>query len=532
MRARIILLSLLMTASGALAQNPSLSSAPLVTIGGPRDDRARVAQLLGQRASHGWLIRSSSADFRRTRNDSVSLLRRCTPDLTVLEPQLDLTWSSAIPFERNDGGVWAGRGLTTHLLAGLRVDCGALRIQIAPDLWFAQNKAFGFVGNLKPGRSGFAYPYFVDGLSADVPTRMGAKSLLVVDPGQSMLEIDAGPVTVGAATESEWWGPGIRNALVLSNHAAGIPRVYARPREPLRTRIGVLDARWFAGALMESPWFDFNPENDLRAASGAVVTLAIAADTNLSIGASRVVFSPISDLGSLHVRALDVFARWGTGVDVRDIAANGFAADQLASVFARWVFPESGFETYAELATVDLSSPSTGHTLGVQWVSSAVDPWRIHAELTNLEQRTPRREIAPPTFYGSPTVEQGFTNRGQVIGAMIGPGSSSQWVAVDRLKPRSSAGVFAGRVRWNNDAFYRSPNGRSVWAHDVSLFAGFRGLFDVAGVSLWAELVGEHRLNYQFQSSNGGYDTDDTFDVRNLTLRMALERQPRHRSTR
>jgi hypothetical protein len=334
-------------------------------------------------------------------------------------------------------------------------------------------------------------------------------------------------VTVGAGTESEWWGPGIRNALVMSNHAAGIPRVYLRPRGALRTKAGLLDARWFAGILVESPWFDFDADNDLRAASGAVVTLAIAADTNLSIGMSRVVFTPIADLGSLHLRALDVFSRWGSGGDIRDATANGYSADQIASVFARWVFPESGFETYGEWATMDIESLSFGHTLGVQWASDPLDPWRIQAELTNLEQRTPRREVAPPTFYGSPTVAQGFTNRGQTIGAMIGPGSSSQWVAVDRLKARSSMGVFAGRVRWNNDAYYRAPNGRSVWAHDVSVYAGLRGLFDVAGVSLWSELIAEHRFNFQFQSATGGFDTDDTFDVTNLTLRVALERRRR-----
>lgn len=521
------MLSLLLTAPCALAQNRSLPIAPLVTIGGVPEDRARIATLTGERASSGWLVRSSSSDFR---NESTAWRwrpRRCEPKVALIEPQLDLNWSSALPVERNDGAVWSGRGLTSHLLAGARIDCGALRIQLAPDLWFAQNSPFAFVGNLKPGRSGFAHPYFVDGLSADLPTRMGARSLLVVDPGQSMLEIDAGPVTAGAGTESEWWGPGIRNALVMSNHAAGIPRIYARPRNALRTKLGVLDGRWFIGALVESPWFDFDEKNDLRAASGAVITLAIAADTNLSIGLSRVVFTPISDLGSLHLRALDAFTRWGSSLDVRDAAANAYSADQIASVFARWVFPESGFETYGEWATMDLNAFSFGHTLGVQWVSAPQNPWRIQAELTNLEQRTERPDVAPPTFYGSPTVAQGFTNRGQTIGAMIGPGSSSQWVAVDRFRAASSAGVFAGRIRWNNDAFYRSPNGRSVWAHDVSVYAGLRGSRNVSGVALRTELIAEHRFNYQFQSSNGGYDTDDTFDVDNLTIRVALERQRR-----
>lgn len=448
----------------------------------------------------------------------------------MLEPQGDFTWSSALPFERNDGAVWAGRGLTIHATGGVRASCGPLRIQLAPDLWFAQNRDFAFVGFLRADRSGFAHPYLIDDLSADIPTRPGGASVFAIDPGQSAIELDAGPVTIAATTQSEWWGPAIRNAIVMSNHAAGIPRLTLQPRAPVRTSFGILDARWILGMLVESPYFDFDDENDVRAVSGAVLTLGLAADTNLSVGVARVVFSSVTGVSSLPARALDVFVRWG---DAGDGAPDGFASQQLTSIFGRWVFPGSGFEAYGEWARVRLSpffrggDPfSDGHTLGVQWVGeSGTAAWRILSEFTNLERRRPQRHFAPLAFYTSAAVPQGFTQRGQSIGAMIGPGASSQWMAVDRLEANDrSAGVFAGRVRWANDAYFRSPNGRGVWSHDVSLFGGGRTTFAMGQLSATAELTGEQRLNYHFQSPSGGSGEDRLYDVRNLTLRIAVQR--------
>ena len=106
---------------------------------------------------------------------------------------------------------------------------------------------------------------------------------------------------------------------------------------------------------------------------------------------------------------------------------------------------------------------------------------------------------------------------------MIGPGSSAQWLAVDRLTPRWQLGGFVGRVRWQNDAYYKAPTGRGNWAHDVSLLAGLRGLVEMQNASVVAEVATERRMNYLFQSSTVGYAWDDTFDVNNLLLRIRLE---------
>ena len=65
-----------------------------------------------------------------------------------------------------------------------------------------------------------------------------------MQPGQSSISAVIGPIEVGWSTEAEWWGPGIRNALVMSNNAAGIPKYFLGTPRPIRTPAGALSARW------------------------------------------------------------------------------------------------------------------------------------------------------------------------------------------------------------------------------------------------------------------------------------------------
>jgi hypothetical protein len=425
-------------------------------------------------------------------------------------------------------------------MAGVRAECGAIRVQLAPEFWYAQNRRFALVAIQVAGQSGFTNPFFSGrGWTADYPLRFGNQPLFVIDPGQTMIEADVRPVTVGVSTESQWWGPGLRNGLLLSNHAAGFPNAYVRTAKPVKTPLGLVEARWMVGALTESRFYDFAPANDLRSISGLIVSLQTRADSNLTIGAARVVYAPIGTAMALPARFLDAVARWGESADVR-LAQEGRGADQLASLFARWLFPESGFEAYGEWARMILPSSlrsfvlspqfSQGYTLGLQWLGALPTErtaWRAQAEITDLEQPFVTRAVVPPTFYVSPTVGQGYTERGQMIGARIGPGSSSQFAAVDRLGRAGRVGVFLERVRWANDAFFLAPTGLSVWAHDVSLIAGVRAGRNTGAFELAVELIAERRLNYLFQNAKVGFDEDATFDARNLSLRFSLEPRAR-----
>jgi len=204
------------------------------------------------------------------------------------------------------------------------------------------------------------------------------------------------------------------------------------------------------------------------------------------------------------------------------------------SVFARWVFPESGFEAYVEWARMEAprslrdfaTAPqhTQGYTLGVQWARRLAIPasLRLQSEFTYLEQTATFAERPPPSFYTGRATVHGFTHRGQVLGAMIGPGASSQWLAADLLWPAWQAGAFVGRVRTENDVMYRLVR-PSPARHDVTLYGGVRGgllhrLGDVA-----AELTVGRRHNYLFQ--NDGYNPGDrvrAIDVRNVTLELTV----------
>jgi hypothetical protein len=335
---------------------------------------------------------------------------------------------------------------------------------------------------------------------------------------------------VGATSASEWWGPGIHNALVMSNNAAGIPQVYLRTSHPLRTRAGELEAHWLLGGLTESPFFDNEPRNDLRSLSAAVVTLRLAADTGLTIGAARAVYAATPRFGGLPGHLADVFLDWHRqGVT----APTQEHSDQITSLFARWVFPEAGFAAHVEWAKLRppkslrelLLDPQfgQGYTVGLEWANQLRPERlvRVQAEATMLEQTPEAVGQDISEFYVSHSVPQGYTQEGQVIGASIGPGSSAQYIDATLLNRNWQVGGRVGRIRWEEDAYFRSPVGFSYKAHDISLFWGLNGRFDSRFVQGEVAIMRTQRLNYLFQTVNP-YDFGNRFDVKNTTLSLKM----------
>jgi hypothetical protein len=442
-----------------------------------------------------------------------------------------LIWNSRIPSSLNDGPAWAGRGLTASVAGGISAQLGRIHANLVPQLWRTQNLPFAIVPGGDTTRNGFASPWQTGPQSADLPIRFGYKPTAVIEVGESAVWFDHSGLAAGVSTESQWWGPGIRNALIMSNNAGGIPHAFLRTANPVRTRLGTLEGRWIIGQLTESRFFDSDPGNDARSLSGAVVTLSPAFEPAFTVGVARVVYANVSGAGALPPRALDVFRGWHPRRD--SVSRRTGAPEQLMSVFARYVLPASAAEVYGEwgriLLPVSMRSLliapqfTQGFTLGVQWAPEVtpVARVRIQAEVTNLEQSPPSRAADTLSFYASSLVPQGYTQRGQVIGAAIGPGSSSQWLALDWLQAGRSAGVFMGRIRWNTDAYYLQPIGQ-VESADVSVFLGVRGDARVLGRNLAAEVWLQRRLNFLFQNAAYGYSTSGTFDQRNITTALRI----------
>jgi hypothetical protein len=512
------------------AAPPAMEVEVLTTLGSPADDRARLAQLLDGASTAGYLLRSPSLLSPPMGTDSLGAVR-----FALLAPELRLTWNSAIPFSLNDGAMWAGRGVNVQLLSGVRIEGGRLSLTLAPQLIYQQNREFDFIP-YSFDRSAYAYPWHTNPESLDMPSRFGRYGFHTLDAGQSTLAYDAGAVIAGASTENQWWGPGVRNALVMSNHAAGIPHLFVRTGAPVRTRIGDVEARWMVGGLAESDYFDRDRGNDRRSISALVATLQPAFEPDLTLGVARAVYGPVRNLARVPLRAFDVFRDVGRPSALPDsITTREPGPDQIFSLFGRWVLPDDGFEAYAEWSRIErpaslrdlLLAPhhTQGYTVGAQWarpLAAERSALRVQVELTYLEQSSTYQQRHVPTYYTSRPVKQGYTQRGQVIGASIGPGASSQWLAADYIEPRWQLGAFAGRIRWDNDAFYKARHQPLALGHDVSVFAGLRGGVRVRGVEVTAEYIGATRLNYLYQYRSTMFDQIDAIDVRNHTVQLMV----------
>lgn len=464
----------------------------------------------------------------------------------ILVPEVQLISNSALPWSNNDGELWAGRGSNVHAAAGFFLRLGPLQLVVAPEISVEPNRYFPLS---EPGierfsipndRSHWAFPWYVNGpFSVDMPTRFGNKEIRRASYGQSSLAVRGWVLEAGIANENHWWGPGIANALVLSNNAGGFPHYFLRTARPLATPLGDVDFRWIVGGLRESPFFDTTSTNDLRSLAGIAATIRTGWHPGLTFGVARTVYATTDSWEQAAGRYLDVFAKTGRPAnrELNDSSLYPGGRDQIFSVFGRWVLPESGFELYGEWGRTEfpssfrdfLTAPNhtQAYTLGFQWRRSAFagdDFWRVQGENTSVEQSPTFRDRPLGVWYTSRRVIQGYTNRGQPLGAAVGPGSSGQNLAVDYLRPLWSLGVEAGRIRYNEDV--RSISGIFLFkkwcTHDIYLHWGPRARLQLPFGFIAADYRLGNRIQPWFQNRTGCPRGDGMVDIRNNTLSLTF----------
>ncbi|MFL5540221.1 MAG: capsule assembly Wzi family protein [Longimicrobiaceae bacterium] len=498
----------------------------LVTVGSRVEEGLRDRQLRGTVSDAGWLLRSPS---------SLTPWEAVRGAARIVAPEISFGWSSRIPVARNDGALRAGRGAGTLAMTGVMLQAGPFRLVAAPEIAWEENRSFDDL--LPPEwtaeqRASFRPPWLTGRNSADLPYRFGGASRTRILPGESSLTLRAGALSLGAATEEQWWGPGVRNAILFTNQAAGVPHLFARTTRPLRTPLGGVEMKWVAGGLQRSEWAaDSLAEWRSLSAFGLVLHPA----AGLSVGGARAVYADADGPGDALSRAGDAFARWRGAGD--SLAAHPF--EQMTSLFGRWVFPAQGAEIYAEWARYRLPSlrqllekpeHTQGYVLGMQWLRPAGNgAVRLGTELAFLE-RSPAFAASPQgSWYASAAVPGGYTNRGEPVGALVGPGASGQWLAADWLRGDGRVGVFLGRNRWANDAFYDTPERRisNYRGHDVSVYGGARAAFALGAFGVDGEYRLERRMNYLFQNTSTGWEFRDlAVNVVNHSFQLRISARP------
>jgi capsule assembly protein Wzi len=484
------------------------AEAQTLPVGDPAETYLRIMQLVGRAELGSFTVRPLSRESTRS---AVGPAPHPWSDWLRLDPtgsNGDVAWTvgdtrlrswlnTAYPRGQNDGAVWQGKGMTTALETTASLEWGGLSVTLNPMLLHNQNSAFELAPVTVGGLPEYAYPW----RRMDYPQRFGPEAFWTFDLGQSQVAFDWRGGRVSFGNENLQWGPGIRNAIVMGANAPGFLHASLSTNRPVDIGIGTLEGQWIWGGLGQSDWFDPALAATDRYMTGLVLTYSPSFLPGLSVGGTRVFQELVPDGGLDAAEYLLVLQ----GLVKSSQASVGNPRgederDQLLSLFARWVFPNSGFETYVEWSRNDHAASledfilepehSQGYTLGLQKATafSGERALVLRAELTHLEA-PPTFQLRPRgTYYEHSIVTQGYTNKGQLLGAGVGPGGNGQMVGFDWYDVWGKATVFAQRQVIDNDAFWvwAEQTGASFDKHDVALDFGatatwFVGDFDVGG---------------------------------------------------
>ena len=121
-------------------------------------------------------------------------------------------------------------------------------------------------------------------------------------------------------------------------------------------------------------------------------------------------------------------------------------------------------------------------------------------EWTQMEQTAGRMLRNAGSWYSHNFVYDGYTNKGEVIGSSIGPGSNSQYFSLNKINENSRLGVAIEIVDNDNDFYYEafdSANDYRRYWKDINFHLNYNKKFK--NFQLSSNLIFIRSLNYQWE---------------------------------
>ena len=452
--------------------------------------------------------------------------------LDLLPVNVYSEYNSHHPYGWNNGSLLRARGLQTQLSGGFLSKIGGLHIQVRPEFNFIQNRLFqGFYrAHPSPNNANtiteYYYTYHYNRI--DLPEKFGNKSVFQVLPGQSWIKYFFREFAFGLSTENLWWGPAKRNSLLMSNNARGFAHLTLHTTKPIKTTIGAFEGQALAGRLNTSGYLPpqhglttqrasiYNPKNpNWRYLTGLTLSYSPKWVPGLFIGMSSTQQQYADELDKFtdYIPAFNNFKRSIPGVH-----DNLYKKDRYSSVYLRWVWKEANAESYFEygrsnalrsfrrfVITPERSRAFTFGLVKLRPLARKDQFIQVHAEVTQLQQSVAKDIRNGINWYTNTHVRHGYTHRGEVLGAGIGPGSNVQFLEVSWIKGMKKLGLQLERLVNNNDFYY--------YAYTQS--KDFR--------RHWIDLSGGVNVNYQF----GQFLFSGKFQyIRTLNYWWELNQQP------
>ena len=366
-----------------------------------------------------------------------------------------------------------------------------------------------------------------------MPERFGEKKHNKTLIGQSSIRLSFKGLSLGISNENIWWGPSIRNSIMMSNHARGFKHLTFNTIKPIKTKIGNFEWQLISGKLESS---GFNPPNiDFKYAGAKLYIPKINQNGETNdwryIQGFSITYSPkwISGLSLGFIRWVQMYSAlvkgeytWMIGKPTwfpafknlfrKNDAYENYESqtNQAAGVFMRWIWKDSKAEIYAEFHHNDSkqnfrdllldSDHSRAATIGLQKIFLINnDNYLFSWEWTQLEQTASRLLRNAGSWYEHSWTYDGYTNQGEVLGASIGPGSNSHYFALSRIRKTEKIGLALEIIDQDNDfyhlAFSSAEDFRRYWK-DFNFHINYSKKFK----SLWlsSNLMYSRSLNYQW----------------------------------
>jgi hypothetical protein len=325
----------------------------------------------------------------------------------------------------------------------------------------------------------------------------------------------------------------------MSNNAPGFPHLTFNTSAPLCSPIGSFEGQLVSGILKKSGYlpadttrtyngiqlFQPKPGGD-RYLNGITINWQPKWTKGLYLGFSRVFYIFRSDVQPSFRGYLPIISQLFKGSTSEADREDEIKRDQMLSFFFRLILPKESAEIYAEFGRNDHSGNTRDLLMEPEHSSAFLVGFRklfqtnknthveLMGELTNLQKPSTLLVRAQNSWYSHHQVRDGYTHKGQVIGAGIGSGGNSQTIGVHVIKGLSKTGLQVERVIHNNDFYYDafSPE-RDYWRHWVDLSLQLNKSWQHKQFLYDARIMWVRSLNYQWQRE---------FDVNNFQTSLSV----------
>ncbi|MDD3194266.1 MAG: capsule assembly Wzi family protein [Paludibacter sp.] len=424
------------------------------------------------------------------------------------------------PLSLNNGAMIPARGYQTLVSGGFFARLGILSVQLMPEFVYAENKDFDGFPDAHPFVIWRTYNMLKGVI--DLPDKFGNDPYKRAFWGQSSVRLSYKAVSLGLSNENLWWGPGQKNALMMTNNAPGFKHVTFNSTKPVKTPIGSFEWQLVGGRLDASGFHGVDSlilatktlkptvkPNGWRYLNAITVNYQPRWLNGLSLGGARAYTMYSELMNKEKIKSwLPVFESF-TKDKAGEASDDNTAVDQILSVWMRWLMPKDHAEVYIEYGRGDhnwhlndfLLEPDhfrsyiLGYRKLVPLKKSNGDYLDIHLELTQLSRNVPtylRSHSGLVGWYNHGAVRHGYTHQGQILGAGIGTSSNMQLLNIAWVRDKKRIGL----------EFYRLIHDDDFWnaMRRVGYFDHRTHWVDISGALVADWNYKNFLVNFKFQT--------------------------------